>query len=951
MSENSGQLGYATVHQNIVFWMAEKKRSFDEVMDDNGLRSFLEMIQPLTEQLIKRLRSDIEPAPETHAVAQDTDMLIPWVANAELKGVNQEGRFDLYKRLLIHEGKSGLVPQLESETFKILDCCHDPNHRDENWDRRGLVYGHVQSGKTANYVGLINRAFDMGYRVVIVLTGMTEDLRQQTQDRIDSGVIGKQNARPIGIGALSGFNSLEKIAPATTREDDLSKSDSWINQNIEAKSDRSIWVIKKNKAVLENLIQWLNKQREDGYSKILNTPFLIIDDEADNASIRSMSKKEFDTWDKGMEISSAEDQLSAQEEKDLQKAKEQTIKAINRNIRVALSMIGQKTFIGYTATPYSIMAQEKKDFERTIEVRGETYQIDQDSDLFPEHFIIPIKAGKTYLGIERLFNSIKSKNLPVVVELDSNGFAKSTRINCFPKKDDYSFQELPACLRKSIDYFFLACVVREFRGILDHNSFLVHTSHLTKHADYLAHKIDEYTRLTLTRLKVNDPGDDLLTRLNSLLAKVQVVAQSELFAEYFDAEFYSYPAKISKEDVLRVYDKLEVVSYHSNKDANLKHHNRTLNYNLRGKDGSKIHKNYIVVGGNRLSRGLTIEGLSVTYFTRPSTRQDSLYQMGRWFGYRNGYEDVVRIFMPRAQINWFTGVFKLEMTLREQWEHSGEEQPIMPRDAVIQLAIHTPQSLAQKYPAICDPNKLRNMREHPISIVGSSRTIRVSNDSKEQEINFELVKDFIVGIHEDVGTKICNNREIANLLGDNNAVKAEIGYSSSLNFMNVASDHVIGFFEKFQTPQVENDKVALWASFLKRNKSLISLFSVGIVRKKSGQTIGSISPNNSLSPIELQSVIRGAQPDGANLNFEKLVDRTKDNSFDLVEQFPSEFAKIELKDLTELRKRLRRNSDMPLLLIYLVQERGKSLVFPLLYIEMPFFKGVTQGVNLIKRKR
>ena len=114
---------------------------------------------------------------------------------------------------------------MDADTYKILDSCHNPNELSEEWDRRGLVYGHVQSGKTANYIGLINRAFDAGYKIVIVLTGMTEDLRSQTQRRIDEGVVGQRGGQELGIGENKFFQEITKVMPATTLSDDLSRSE------------------------------------------------------------------------------------------------------------------------------------------------------------------------------------------------------------------------------------------------------------------------------------------------------------------------------------------------------------------------------------------------------------------------------------------------------------------------------------------------------------------------------------------------------------------------------------------------------------------------------------------------------------------------------------------------------------------------------------------------------
>ena len=301
----------------------------------------------------------IKPEKPTQAIAEHK--LESWL-DSSIRS-NGENRFDAYKKLLNRQNKASIIPQMDADTYKILDSCHNPNELSEEWDRRGLVYGHVQSGKTANYIGLINRAFDAGYKIVIVLTGMTEDLRSQTQRRIDEGVVGQRGGQELGIGENKFFQKLSKVMPATTLSDDLSKVNrDLIGSNFSVK-EKSIWVIKKNKTVLENLIVWLDKQRSnDKNGKINNVPFLVIDDEADNASIQSMSKKDYESWGEGQKLADLDNEELTEKQKEvLKKAQERVIKAINRNIRVALSLMSHKTFVAYTATPYSIINQSEKD--------------------------------------------------------------------------------------------------------------------------------------------------------------------------------------------------------------------------------------------------------------------------------------------------------------------------------------------------------------------------------------------------------------------------------------------------------------------------------------------------------------------------------------------------------------------------------------------------------------
>ena len=185
-------------------------------MIDSNLRENFS-IDDFKKELLKRF----EQKDPTQPIAQD--YLENWL-NSSIRN-NEEKRFNVYKKLLVNEGKGEMIPQMEADTYGILDSCHNPKELNFAWDRRGLVYGHVQSGKTANYIGLINRAFDSGYQIVIVLTGMTEDLRNQTQSRIDEGVVGQRGGKYIGVGKNISFQNLTKIKPATTLQNDYGAGD------------------------------------------------------------------------------------------------------------------------------------------------------------------------------------------------------------------------------------------------------------------------------------------------------------------------------------------------------------------------------------------------------------------------------------------------------------------------------------------------------------------------------------------------------------------------------------------------------------------------------------------------------------------------------------------------------------------------------------------------------
>ncbi len=280
----------------------------------------------------------------------------PWLASA--KGNIDWFYWNRYRRYL---GEKRLPPQviqkIDSITERILDHLEDPK-KEGKWSRRGMVVGHVQSGKTDNFIGVVNKAADSGYRVIVVLAGMLNSLRNQTQERLDMGFLGIDTSIPekpyTGVGLLDRGEG-KKPASFTTSVSDFKKATANSSGvGIDGLKNPAIFVIKKNKSTLTNLIEWLKYNTKH---KLKDYPMLLIDDEADHASIN--------TSDSGTEAT-----------------------AINKKIRELLQLFDRSAYVGYTATPFANVFIDP----------------DVEEDLFPRDFIVSLDPPSNYFGSERIFS-------------------------------------------------------------------------------------------------------------------------------------------------------------------------------------------------------------------------------------------------------------------------------------------------------------------------------------------------------------------------------------------------------------------------------------------------------------------------------------------------------------------------------------------------------------------
>ena len=574
----------------------------------------------------------------------------PWLYNYK-----NEISWELWYRYKSHmqeKDPSFPVNDLDDFTDKILDKCVYPKQKG-SWDRRGMVVGHVQSGKTSNYVGLINKACDAGYKVIIVIAGTISSLRRQTQERIDEGFIGRSSSayinnkgenKIIGVGRYKVDTDIYSLTSSYYKIGDEGDFNQAIANrlNIPIGKNPVVFVIKKNKSILENLIDWLSKDSNikiiDGQPKLFDVPALIIDDEADSASINAT--------------------------KDIN-----DIKTINKLIRTLLNVFDQKTFIGYTATPYAnLFISQIYNDELTTIIKKKEYQIGED--LFPRDFIINIKAAKNYIGAAKIFGlenpTTGETSEPLSVFRSINDYNPPF----FPSINKSNKDDLPEYLPKSLEIaiksFILTCAIRRLRGHeKKHNSMLVHVALYVKWIDRVSFLVNEKIREFKNNIESADPA--FIQELKDLYETDFIPTTINVLEniDYTDIRIQPSTWKEVKAELKNAVSKIEVRSVHGTRSTtNLEYHKiEEIDYS-RYENGLSV----IAVGGSRLARGITLEGLSTSYYLRTTKMYDSLMQMGRWFGYRPGYVDLCRLFTTDLIYQWFNHITMATEEMRNDFD-------------------------------------------------------------------------------------------------------------------------------------------------------------------------------------------------------------------------------------------------------------------------------------------
>lgn len=680
-----------------------------------------DMKQELTAELWEKLVMDVK---------KERDISNPTIMGENVKSevsvpTDEFSAWRVYVDNLVNKGwaESARI-NIETSAFKILErISQDTRGRQAN---KGLVVGDVQSGKTANMAGLMAMAADHGYNFFIILSGVIENLRQQTSDRLykDLNGDGSSNIKWRQVNKPS----------VRSREPEHNM----MNYNLNS-SEAYFTVSLKNSSRLQNLKKWLFQDK----NKSKQLKILVIDDEADQASINTK-----DIRDEASTIN-------------------RLIKEIvnNKDVRAM-------NYIAYTATPYANVLNETG-----------------PESLYPKDFITVLPQSGDYIGAKELFGITNPDKGPAldIVNLISDGEADYIRTHTFHQ------HYFPKNLSDSVNWFLISLAMGRILKLNMPISMLVHSSmKIDDHRDisklildYLKYFKENYTKLSenleaLYREETRDLSREKFTNgMTDYTNKEAVMNYPEwreveneldkLFS--LDKEEFVSHLNICDEGKPVYHEGIHLVIDNSSSSSLFEEQeNFRLVYPKDEEDLSKV-PGFIVIGGNTLSRGLTLEGLSATYFIRNTKQVDTLMQMGRWFGYRKGYELLPRIWMDETSLFRFTEISQINEELREEIK-TFSENGVLP----VNYALRVKNSPNHKLLRITSSNKMQSAVAKEFNFIGfNSQTIYFKKDVEELQNNLECTREFLNSLSDDMDVE-----------------------SSHLIWRDVSSSKVAAYFKEFK---------------------------------------------------------------------------------------------------------------------------------------------------------
>lgn len=593
-----------------------------------------------------------------------------------------------YKKYLLEDKNfaPNVVNTMDDMLDNLTDLLGDPSS-DNIFQRRGLIIGDVQSGKTSNYTGLLCKAADSGYKVIVLLTGTIEKLRKQTQMRVDEGFVGMDSAAMIkqkenNIVGVGRYN--EKVYPVvltSTMNDFKTTIANTLSLKIEHLNQPLLFVVKKNVSTLKNLNKWLKVINQNESNKI-NSSLLVIDDESDNASVNTNSEDKDPT-------------------------------TINGQIRELLNLFNRASYVGFTATPFA-----------NIFIDPDTNDEMFSEDLFPKDYIYCLNAPTNYIGARDIFDE-EAKYYGMLRYIDK----ESIELHIPHKhKGDHIIDAIPNDMKEAIDTFLLANVIRDLRGDTNtHRSMLINVSRFTNVQVCLSYLVNDYVKQV-----------QMSARINGKLPSEKAIKNSE----YIKSLYYVYKKEYSNVgfswDIVleNLYKSIAPIIVTTVNQRN----KNGLNYEEYDSNGLRA----IAIGGLSLSRGLTLEGLIVSYFYRNSKMYDTLMQMGRWFGYRGNYDDLCRIWMEEDSIEWYKQINLATEELRrdiKKYQDSGQT----PKDFGIRVRSDINTLL------ITARNKMRTASEMEVVISLSGQVIEtpeIINSVESNNLNSLAVSRLIKNLSE-----------------------------------------------------------------------------------------------------------------------------------------------------------------------------------------------------------
>ena len=705
---------------------------------------------PYKDKLILQLFENITVKSSSSAIIKSNNDHIDWYDN------NRDRPYwETYREYLKNDKQfpPDAVSALDKTTDLMMRNIEDPN-REGAWDSRGLIVGSVQSGKTSNFIGFLNKAIDAGYKKIIILSGLNKNLRQQTQLRVDEGLLNYDTAfMKNGVRDLKG--PLARKRMMLNLKPIHSATNSKINGDFKFKAaehfmnihtdEPTVFVVKKNKSILESVIKYfLNAPSVSGVSVdpkpfrikghhgdynsfIKDRPILVIDDEVDNGS-----------------VDTGEQKLDEKGEFD----PEYDPKTINSRIRQILNIFQKKVYIGYTATPFAniFIHHEKKTKEEGL-------------DLFPKDYIIDLPIPSNHSGLEKIFN-IEKVDGDVVEdrEIEDNYFFNIVKDNSLYHDDPdcaegwmpprhnryhvpkYEYQKedevpIPPSLREAIMSFILTSACRNYRGYVeDGKSMLIHVSKFQDVQHIVFKQVSDFMDTLRARMQAGHYlHDDTIFKFEEIWHKnfyIHKDKTEEKMPTWQDLLDHKYSLKFVVNEVCR---NIKVLNGKSDD---------TLDYdNFVNENDFGLHT--IIIGGDKLSRGITLEGLSISYFLRSAKMPmyDTLMQMGRWFGYRMGYEDLCRLYTTDNVIKWFFHISVATEEMRNSFRIMAQ-QGATPLE--FGLKVRTNPNLI-----ITSKTKMRSARKERTSFSsGVEEIITFEKNNEVIKSNFVAANKFLLDINK-----------------------------------------------------------------------------------------------------------------------------------------------------------------------------------------------------------
>ena len=643
----------------------------------------------------------------------------------------------LREKLTSKIGEEG-TSTIHQESGKVVGLLADPATK--NLTHKGLVVGYVQSGKTANFSAVITKAVDEGYRFIIVLAGMYNNLRRQTQERLDGDV----------VAALQ--NAGKSVFPLTSVNGDISSDAGLLLNALRTKDSVVFAVVKKNYSRLGNLLKQLEAANHEGL--LDDAPVLIIDDESDQATPNTAKEDE-------------------------------AYSGINRLLRQIWDQVQHGSYVAYTATPFANVLMDPNDDERYTEYlepvnpeesEGET--IERYPGLYPSDFIYALERPNGYIGASRIFGT------PLWATEDEDGALNDgVDIDALRDIEDWEADilrpptpkeeragkryepEMVPSLKDAVHWFMIATALRRLRtGKKQHSSMLIHFSYRVqthfKATDVIEEYIDELKKAYDTP-EINEAMQNLY---EYEVARMQVTRPHE-----------PYPA----------WDELKLAVGQVVRETKCIVDNGSSEERLEYDADSPA--TYVVIGGNTLARGLTLEGLISSYYLRTSKTYDALLQMGRWFGFRPRYDDLIRLWTTRDLQDDYRHLAGVEDEIREEIRIVGST----PKSVGVKIRTH-PGSLQ-----VTARNKMYHARTLSVDYSGKLHQL-----TRFEEKNADILNHNIQ-VFESLVNSVSGTREV---LRDKN--------NGSYLFTGVPVEAVLSYFKDFKAHsshyEAGSDKLVEW---------------------------------------------------------------------------------------------------------------------------------------------